>query len=313
MFDEINRQLTTAKERMRRKQKLDAMLLEATAIQNSEQQRLQRCRNVLASESKDVEKLESLSLTSLFYSVLGTKNEKLDEEKQEQLAAQLKFEEALVAVDEAVNEVGRVRQELSECETAESEYEQLMSSKQQLIADGGDSRATELLELSGQLGDLQADRKELLEAIRAGEIARDQLRRVQSELSSAENWGTWDMLGGGTLATMAKHSKIDEARRLAQLAQRDLRRFREELADADQRLQVTLNDIGGFSTFADYFFDGLIADWMVQTKVQNASAACTSAIHEVTSALWQCQSRRNEVETSINELTDRQRELVEQA
>lgn len=29
-------------------------------------------------------------------------------------------------------------------------------------------------------------------------------------------------------------------------------------------------DVGSFLTFADYFFDGIIADWMVQSKIGDA-------------------------------------------
>ena len=54
----------------------------------------------------------------------------------------------------------------------------------------------------------------------------------------------------------------------AHTAQRHLRSFQKELADADERLGVSL-DIGGFATFADYFFDGLIADWIMQSKIES--------------------------------------------
>ena len=83
------------------------------------------------------------------------------------------------------------------------------------------------------------------------------------------------------LSTMAKHSKIDSAKQHAHAAQRQLRRFQEELVDAGQRLNVSL-EIGGFSKFADYFFDGLIADWNVQSKIRKASSACSSRASERT-------------------------------
>ncbi|TWU47299.1 hypothetical protein Poly51_50990 [Rubripirellula tenax] len=68
------------------------------------------------------------------------------------------------------------------------------------------------------------------------------------------------------LTTMAKHSKMDAAKSQARISQRKLMQFEEELADADERLHVSLQ-IDGFSKFADYFFDGLIADWIVQSKI----------------------------------------------
>ena len=40
-------------------------------------------------------------------------------------------------------------------------------------------------------------------------------------------------------------------------------------------------DIGGFLTFADFFFDGIIADWLVQSKIQEARRQVADAINQV--------------------------------
>jgi type II secretory pathway pseudopilin PulG len=186
--------------------------------------------------------------------------------------------------------VEELRGKLAEFREAEAEYARLLEEKERLLAQAGDPRAERLLALSEQAADLRSEQKELKEAMEAGEAARSALQEVQSDLQSASNWGTWDMIGGGAFVTWAKHSKIDDARHSAHKAQRHLHRFREELADADQRLHASL-DIGGFSTFADYFFDGLIADWVVQSKIQNASSACSSALDQVSAALSKCQRR----------------------
>ena len=43
-----------------------------------------------------------------------------------------------------------------------------------------------------------------------------------------------------------------------------------------------LLDVGDFLTFADYFFDGIIADWMVQTRIKDAEAQVEEAKQRVT-------------------------------
>ena len=72
-------------------------------------------------------------------------------------------------------------------------------------------------------------------------------------------------------------------------------------------------EIGGFSKFADYFFDGLIADWVVQSKIQKASSACSSAISRVTSAVSECRRRLAETERDIKEVAKGRQEFIEQA
>lgn len=86
-----------------------------------------------------------------------------------------------------------------------------------------------------------------------------------------------------------------------------------ELADADERLHVSLGEIGGFSTFADYFFDGLIADWLVQSRVQNALGACDSVISQVAEVLSVCHQRLGEVEQELEQVETQRRELIERA
>ena len=227
-----------------------------------------------------MDKLEGLSLTSLFYTVLGSKEERLGTERQEFLAAKLKHDEAVESLEHAEQEVQRLEEELKPFADAEADYDRLIEEKQRLLAESGNDKAETLLAFTEKLADLQSDAQELREAIQAGEGALISLRQVSSDLGSAAGWGTWDLLGGGMISTMIKHSKIDTAKQNAHLAQRELQRFQKELADADQRLHLSL-EIGGFSKFADYFFDGLIADWVVQSKIRAASQACSSTISEV--------------------------------
>lgn len=122
--------------------------------------------------------------------------------------------------------------------------------------------------------------KEIQEAIQAANHALACLRQADAYLQSAKNWGLFDMLGGGALTTFFKHSKMDDARYEMERAKRALQGFRKELADVDQRLQLEL-EIGEFLTFADYFFDGIIADWMVQSKIQQAKGQVENAIIQV--------------------------------
>ncbi len=122
--------------------------------------------------------------------------------------------------------------------------------------------------------------KERQEAIRAGERALNSLRDAEHYLGSARLWGIVDLFGGGGLSGLLKHSKISDASRSMERAKADLRSFQRELGDVAglENMQI---DIGGFLTFADFFFDGLIADWLVQSKIQNARRQVSEAIARV--------------------------------
>ena len=57
----------------------------------------------------------------------------------------------------------------------------------------------------------------------------------------------------------------------------------------------------------------MIADWIVQSKVQNASEACVSAIRNVAAALSECRRRLSETEQQLDEITAERRQFIETA
>ena len=56
--------------------------------------------------------------------------------------------------------------------------------------------------------DMVNDRKEINEAIVAGDMALNSLYAAQEKLDSAKGWSWLDLFGGGFFTDMIKHSKI---------------------------------------------------------------------------------------------------------
>lgn len=128
--------------------------------------------------------------------------------------------------------------------------------------------------------------KEKREAIDAGNRALKSLRNAQDNLNSAKNWGIWDMFGGGIISTMAKHSKMDRAKQNMEQARYDLRNFSRELNDVNIACHLDI-ETGDFLSFADWFFDGFVVDWMVQDRINQASRQVAEAIRRVEGILRQ--------------------------
>lgn len=119
--------------------------------------------------------------------------------------------------------------------------------------------------------------KEKREAIDAGSRALRSLRAAQDNLNSAKNWGIWDMFGWGFISTMVKHSKMDQAKQNMEEARNDLRNFSRELNDVNMTCHLDI-ETGDFLSFADWFFDGFVVDWMVQDRINQASRQVEEAI-----------------------------------
>ncbi|MGN0333003.1 MAG: hypothetical protein ACI4D9_08305 [Lachnospiraceae bacterium] len=130
--------------------------------------------------------------------------------------------------------------------------------------------------------------KEKREATDAGNRALRSLKAAQENLNSAKNWGIWDMLGGGFISTMAKHSKMDRVKENLAKARSDLKNFSRELQDVNMACHLDI-ETGDFLSFADWFFDGFVVDWMVQDRINQASRQVEEAIHRVEGILNQLQ------------------------
>lgn len=111
--------------------------------------------------------------------------------------------------------------------------------------------------------------RELREAIDAANNALYYLNQANGVLTSAGNWGLADMLGGGIIATFVKHSKMDEAQSSIEMARQALQNFSKELQDIDCQVDAYIQ-VDEFLRFADYFFDGIVVDWMVQSQISQA-------------------------------------------
>ena len=139
--------------------------------------------------------------------------------------------------------------------------------------------------------DPNAALREIDEAIRAGERALDSLREAKNQLNSARNWGIYDMIGGGLISSMIKHSKIDQANEWMDQANRDLRCFAKELRDVDgEDLQI---DTGSLVTMLDIFCDNFFSDLLVQQKINDGRARIDALSDRIEDVLYTLKQRAN--------------------
>lgn len=262
------------------------------------------------SEQEDVEKLEGRSLANYFYQLFGKLDEKLSEERREASAAKVKLDAALrelAAVDHEIQEIQTQLQELYGCEQS---YAAALEAKRNVVKSSGTPTAAQILELEEKIAFLESQKKEIREAIAAGNIAMGTADSVLSELEDADGWNTWDMLGGGGIIThMAKHSHLDEAQEKVEQLQGKLRQFKTELADIDIHADMQVS-IDGFLRFADYFFDGLFADWAVGDKISESQSSVQKVKGQISSALSKLERMEKDADAQIHSLEAKIEELL---
>ncbi len=233
-------------------------------------------------EAKDVANLEGYGVAALFYAALGKKEEKLDKERAEAFAAKAKYDAAQYELASIENDIAFYEGEIAQFAAYEAEYNACFAQKAAAMRATGGAVGEQLLALENTIADSKHQQKELCEAIAAGDAALALVAQMEEHLASAEDWGTWDIIGGGLLADIAKHDHLDKAQALVQRLQRQLRRFQTELADVQMTSTLQIS-IDGFLSFADFFFDGLFVDWMVLDKIHSASEQVAQTKKQISS------------------------------
>ena len=292
------------------KKQLEAKLNDLRKQRQVFDQKVTQLRAVYGTEKADVENLEKRSIANYFYQIIGKLDEKLTEERRQAMAASLKLDAAereLAAVDCEIQDIQAQIKTLWGCESA---YASAFKKKRSEVKASGSAAGIEILEIEEKIAFLESQKKEIREAVSAGRDALRETDRILSELNSAAGWNTWDMWGGGGIIThMAKHGHLDDAQARLVALQGQLRRFKTELADINIQADMQVN-IDGFLRFADYFFDGLFADWAVGDRIDASKSSVMSVKHKIEKAMDKLSSMERIAQNQIEEEKAKIEELV---
>jgi hypothetical protein len=236
----------------------------------------------------------------------------LEKERQEFLSAQLQFQHLKRQVEFLQQDRDRLLQRLDQLTGIEAEHGLLLSEKERLLRELNQPVANELLAFSEQIAHHSSEANEIAEAIAAGSDVIAGLEQVIQSLESAENWGTWDIFGGGLLSSAVKHSRIDEARKEIGDVQSKMSQFKRELADVQKSVDLQI-DIGELESFADFFFDGLIIDWIVQSKIVQSLERSETTRDRIIEAVKELEDLREITQKKIRDAEEKPAQLIERA
>lgn len=306
LFEDLNARMAELKEKGRNQEKWQQRLKNLKQELTGLQEERNRWQKKLAAEEEDVRKLSSMSVSNLLATLLGNKAEKLDREQQEVLEAKMRYDAAEAAVRDMERQIVEIERKLLELGSWKNEYERVFQAKERKILE----EDGELRELAEREAVLTVQLKEVDEALQAGRSALHDLNAAKEDLRSAKNWGTYDMLGGGMLSTHIKHSRIDEAMDHVTAARQSLRVYQRELSDVGASISMDL-EIGGLLKFADYFFDDIFSDWMVQGRINNGLNQVRNQISAVSEVQRQLETAKRKLETERAEVHRKYVQVVE--
>ncbi|MFT7462843.1 MAG: hypothetical protein ACI9EF_001185 [Pseudohongiellaceae bacterium] len=265
-----------------------------------------KCR--VAAERQDVDDIEGLTFTGLMARLLDNLDACRDKETLEWLAAKARLEQVEsehAAVTANVQLLGRRLDSLAD---PRAPYIELLGAKTRLLAEHpaeAVDQLSALMHTAERHGVLTDFLRELDEALWAGQVAKAALAGLHDCLAKAQALGKLDMLG--LASNWVKFEHLNGAQRHASSANRALSRFAMELTDVQARHHAELTlEVSQLATFADYFLDDMISDWVVQCRIDKSHRSAGIARTRVSRTLRALGHRRHEIVVELRLIEERQ-------
>ncbi len=112
----------------------------------------------------------------------------------------------------------------------------------------------------------RSNREEIAEARAIVDRLLPLVDGAEAEFRGARGWGIVDILGGGLITNLIKHAKLNSARQIMFQINKLLGDLQRELSDIRFPTDYEMR-MGGFSSFADFVFDGILADVWMQSRI----------------------------------------------
>lgn len=279
--DSLNAELLNISQKLENRKQVAHKLQEAKRVQATEQNKLEATKRRMYEEFQDVKDLETLTLKSIWYDLLNKKFTELEREQAEYYQAKMQFESQQNKFDSLSLEIKSYEAQLFDFETIKVQYEGLIQEKVKLLKENNHPKWVEIFTKQDELVKLDAYLNEIREALLASEKVLNVIPKVMTDLKDAKDYATWDMIGGGTMATYLKRQKMNKAKLGIVEINYALDKLKRELKDVKPDLIPAEINFNTSWEFADYFFDNIFVDMEIKSRISDAYNSITSLFNSV--------------------------------
>ena len=266
MLKGINEKITEIEENLRRRREFSDILEQKQQELGKEQTRRRGLSKALNKKEKQIKRLQSPSVVDLIF---RREDMDLQEELRQYDIIKSEYEDCGNSIANIEKDINFYKEQIDNYHSLDSDYDDLIRERRDLILSKNDRTARELKGYLDEISEKESSARSIKEGISACNKALPSLERAIRNMESARSWGIWDIMGGGFLSTAVKHSRIDNMRQEIKGVEREIRALNTSLSYINLPSDMDI-EIGGFATFADYFFDGLFADLFVQGKIKDS-------------------------------------------
>jgi chromosome segregation ATPase len=187
MLNDLDAQIAEARQQLGDRERIKQTLAatrERLGRKNYDLNVLEAC---LASIEADVKAFESITLASLWDSMLGRRDVKLNEKREEAASMHQEFEQCAADVSTMGQQVKEMEEQLTALADIDRTFQSLCEQKQQEILERGDEQAEQLRGLVDELIACRAERQRVEKAIQIGKHVHERLSSMTSAMGRARN------------------------------------------------------------------------------------------------------------------------------
>jgi hypothetical protein len=312
MLDEIEQRLAAAAQAAREYDLCRREHAQLSARERAAAEDLDAARGQYAGEQKDVERLESLSLTRVLAALYGSRDDALAREKAEAEAARYRVAQARQRLDAVQAELGHLEERQARLAGAPREYADALAAKEQFLTHSADPRGARLLALADERGRLTAELDALRRASDDADAAARALAHVQGRLGAADSWHPFDTYYGA-LTNAKKRDRVDQAEQAARAADERLAALRTDLSDlGGYEPAAPMLEVSTGLKFAAIFYNNIFADLAVGRQIRDAQDHVGRVVQQVSALQLRLSDQVRTVTVRLGALAAERRQQLTQ-
>ena len=148
---------------------------------------------------------------------------------------------------------------------------------------------------------------EFMQDVKDGKVTKVELDsdRIYYEVKNQKNVKYYT----GNVQDERLYEELDNAQKQVEQLQVELRRFKTELSDVEITADLQVS-VDSFLKFADFFFDGLFADWAVLDHINQAQSRVENTKGQIKRVLALLKKMREDVDVQIVDEKEKQEQLA---
>jgi hypothetical protein len=263
-------------------------------------------------ESLDVLKIQQETIASFVLKLFGKYDDRIEQEKREEIEAKLNYDRALAKLDEFMQGKQELASQLSVLRRQALAYESELENRREYIQQRlSEPDGQQYRQYEDKRRDMMAQITEIDEALKAAMRVTETAQSAAASLKKAEGWATYDIWSrSGFITHAAKYSHIDSAESCFHRLTSQIDDLRRELRDVDELFDIDLTQISGTQRAVDFWFDNIFTDLSVRSKIRDNIEQLNHLIRKVNDVQTMLRDKHRDLNLQLDDIKRRQEDLL---